>query len=214
MPRRASGSASRTALTHLLDLPGHRAAVRVAERERLGSAAGRRAQSLDRVPGVGLVAVEEMLRVVDHAPSARLEKRDALLDHAQVLLESGTQHLRDVHVPGLAEDRADRRFRCEQGLKLRVVLGAKLGPAGRAERRDRHVLPLQVLRALEELDVLRIRARPAAFDERHPEGIQVLRDTKLVVAGQAHAFHLRAVTQRGVVDLHDGAPAAYVRCCS
>jgi hypothetical protein len=148
-----------------------------------------------------------MLRVVNHPAVVLPKKGDALFDHPQVFLEARSQHLRDVHVPRLAEDRAHRRLRYEQGLKLLVVLRAKLRPARRTERRNRDVLPRNVLRAFKELDVLWIRSGPPAFDESDSQRIQVLRDPQLVVARQTHPFHLRAVTQSGVVDLYDWARA-------
>ncbi len=43
-------------------------------------------------------------------------------------------------------------------------------------------LPRHVARALEELGVLRVRARPAALDEGDAELVEPLRDAQLVVA--------------------------------
>ena len=52
------------------DFPRHRAAVRVAQHHHLGSAAHRRPQGLQGIGRVGLVAVEEVLGVVDHTLAA------------------------------------------------------------------------------------------------------------------------------------------------
>ena len=52
----------------------------------------------------------------------------------------------------------------------------------------------------EKLHVLRVGARPAALDVVHTEGIQFLRDPKLVGHGKIDAFGLRSVAQGRVID--------------
>ena len=52
----------------LVDLPGHRAAVGIAQDERFGARLLRRPQRLEGILRVGLVPVEEVLGVVDHTP--------------------------------------------------------------------------------------------------------------------------------------------------
>ena len=60
------------------------------------------------------------------------------------------------------------------------------------------------LRALEELDVLRVRARVAALDEVNPEAVQQARNLQLVLDREREALALCAVAQRGVeqLDVH------------
>ena len=129
------------------------------------------------------------------------EIRDRLLDDAQVVFVGGLQNFLDVQRPRLAEDGADRRVRIEQRLDVGVVFGSAFDAAGRTERGDERILPLHVAGALEEFNILRIRAGPAAFDEGHAEIIESLRDADFVVGRKREAFGLGAVTQGGVVDL-------------
>jgi hypothetical protein len=96
-------------LTHrarrLLDEPGQTPAVRLAQHQRLGPAAHGGSERLERVAGIARVAVEEVLRVVDHAALFADEERHALLDHLEVVLERRAQHLGDVERPRLADRR-------------------------------------------------------------------------------------------------------------
>ena len=148
-----------------------------------------------------------MLGVIDHTTPVAFQVSDAFLDHAEIFFEGRPKNLRDMQVPSLAEDGADLRLRVEQGLELRVVLGPELRAARRSERGDGHVLPVDILGTLEELDVLRVRTRPTALDEIDAEGIEMLGNAQLVIARETEPLHLRAVTQRGVIDFHDGAGA-------
>src|SRR5690606_8147352 len=52
----------------------------------------------------------------------------------------------------------------------------------------------------EEFGVLRIRKRPAAFDEVDSERIQASRDAELVAQRVRYPFALSAVAQRGIVN--------------
>src|SRR5690242_542639 len=61
--------------------------------------------------------------------------------------------------------------------------------------------PFHVTGAFKELNILRIRARPAAFDEGHAEFIQSLRHADLVIARKREAFRLGTIAECGVVDL-------------
>src|SRR4030095_11316020 len=45
-------------------------------------------------------------------------------DHAEVFLERGAERRGDVEVPGLAEDGHDRRAGLDEGLQIRILLGA------------------------------------------------------------------------------------------
>src|SRR5438552_918225 len=86
--------------------------------------------------------------------------------------------------------------------------------ARRAEGRDLRVAPGDVLRLLEELDVLRVRARPAALDVGHAVVVKQARDPQLVRERKGDVLALGAVAQRGVVQddgllaRHRVAPAA------
>ena len=56
----------------------------------------------------------------------------------------------------------------------------------------------------EELDVLRVGARPAALDEVHAEDVELLGDAQLVLDRGRHALDLEAVAKGGVEDLDRG----------
>ena len=53
----------------------------------------------------------------------------------------------------------------------------------------------------EELDVLRVGARPPALDVVHAEHVELLGDAQLVLDGRRDALDLQPVAQRGVEDL-------------
>ncbi len=77
------------------------------------------------------------------------------------------------------------------------------GPAGRAERDQRAGGQHQLVAGTgEELDVLRVGARPAAFDVAHPQQVELLGDPQLVLDAGRDALDLKAVAQRGVEDLY------------
>ena len=186
---------------HLGDLPGQRAAVGVAEHQGLGAAAPRRPERLQGVGGIGPVPVEEVLGVVDHPTPLRPEVGQARLDEAQVLVERGAQHVGHVQRPGLSDDGANRGAGVQQGPDVGVVLGAAAHPARGAEGCDQRPLPGEIARPGEELGVLGVGARPPALDEGHAQLVEPAGDPQLVVAGERDALALRAVPQRGVVDL-------------
>ena len=71
----------------------------------------------------------------------------------------------------------------------------------RSERCEPRVRERPVLRLGEELDVPRVRAGPAALDVVHAEGVEPVGDPQLVGDRERDAVPLRAVAQRGVVDL-------------
>ena len=79
-------------------LIGQRAAVGVAQDEVSGAGLAGRAQRPQGVLAVRLIAVEVVLRVVDHLAAALAHERHRLRDHVQVLVEGGAQDLGDVEV--------------------------------------------------------------------------------------------------------------------
>ena len=127
-----------------------------------------------------------------------------MLDEAKIIFVRCLQNFLNVQRPGFAEDSADGRLRVKQRLDVGVVFRAAFDAAGGAERSDERVLPWQVAGALEEFNILWIRSRPAAFDERDAKVIKFLRDTNLVIARKREAFGLRAVAQGGVINLDEG----------
>ena len=106
----------------------------------------------------------------------------------------------DVEQPALAEDRHDRRLGGDQLAQVRVVVGRVRAMAGRAEGGEPRALPAHRPGGREELDVLGVRARPAALDERHPELVEHPRDAQLVGQRQRDVLALGAVAQGRVVE--------------
>ena len=82
-----------------------------------------------------------------------------------------------------------------------VDLAPSGGGSSRTRRASRWSSRSSVGGAGEELDVLRVGARPAALDVVHAEEVELLGDAQLVVDGRRDALDLQAVAQRGVEDL-------------
>ena len=177
-----------------------RSAVGVAERHDVGARSLGGLPGGERVLAVVLVAVERVFGVVDDEPAVVLQMSDRVSDHREVLLGRRLQNLPDVQQPRLAEDGDDRRLGLDEQPDLIVLLHADVLAARRAERRQSRVPERAVFRLLEELDVLGIGARPAAFDVVHAERVEALGDAQLVRDGERDALALRAVAQRRVVD--------------
>ena len=115
------------------ELVGQRPAVRVAQDERPRAGLARGPQRRQRVVAVGLVAVEEVLGVVDRLAPVIDHEADRVGDHVEVLGRRRAQDLDDVEQPALAEDRHDRRLGGDQLAQVRVVLRA--GSRGGASSR-------------------------------------------------------------------------------
>ena len=161
-------------------------------------------QEASAYAGIVLVAVEGVLGVVDDEAALLGQEADRLLDHRQVLFRRRLQHFAHVQQPGLAENRHDRRFGVDQQPHLIVVLGADVLAPRRAERRELGVGEPPAFRRLEELDVFRVRSRPAALDVVHAEAIETLGDLELVGDGKRHTLALAAIAERRVVDFDFG----------
>ena len=136
------------------------AAVRVAQHDGVGARLGRRRAHLDRVVGVRDVPVEEVLGVEEHRAPGGLEVGDALADHVEVLLERGVERLGHVEVPRLAHDAHRGAARCPAAPRARDLSSAVVS-LRRVEPNADTTAPASFSSrdALEELDVLRVRAR-------------------------------------------------------
>ena len=184
------------------DLARHRAAVGLAEADDVRAGLLRGLPGGEGVFGLVLEPVEAVLGVVDHDLALVLQVADRVGDHREVLVRFHPEDLGDVEQPGLADHADDRGRRVEQHPYLLVLLDRHALFARETEAGDLGVLPLAAFRLLEELHVLRVRARPSAFDVVDPEGVQPLGDAQLVGQGEIDAFALRTVAERRVVDLN------------
>ena len=191
-------------------LARQRGAVRVAERDVLGTCVRGRPEAAQRVGGIVAPGVEEVLRVVDHALALAHEERHRVRDHPQVLLGVHLRDLLQVKRPRLAHQRADRSEGVGQEPERRVVGGAHVAPPGHAEGRHLGVLEALAGEQLEELLLLGVRRREAGLDEVHAERVERMGHAQLLAGGERHALALHAVTQGGVVDqdllCHFGTP--------
>ena len=93
-----------------LDLLGQRAAIGVAQHDPARAGLIGRFGASQRVIGIGLVAVEEMLAVDQRLAARRHHGLDRLLDAGEILLEADAERDIDMEVPGLG-DQADRARR-------------------------------------------------------------------------------------------------------
>ena len=96
-------------LTCLLDGPGHASAVGVAQHQPVGALTGSSAQAVESVELVGSIAIQEVLRIDDHLPAGALEQPDAVCNHGQVLNQAASEHLVNLCIPGLGNERHRRR---------------------------------------------------------------------------------------------------------
>src|SRR6478735_8904192 len=146
------------------------------------------------------VAVEEMLGVVDGLATVVDDEPDRVGDHVEVLRGGRAKDFDDVEQPRLAEDRHDRGLGGHQLAQVGIVAGLVRAMPGRAERRELRALPAHLASRCEEVDVLRVRPRPAALDERHPELVEHPCHTQLVGERQRDVLALRPVAQCRVVE--------------
>ena len=175
-------------------------AVRVARHQRVRAGFRRRRQRFHRVVRIVQIAVEEMLGVVDHFLAVLLQVAHGIGDHRQVFLRRRLEHLLDVQQPALAEDRRHRRARLQDRRQARVLRRRHARAPRAAERRQLGVLQRHRAHRLEELHVLRVRRREAAFEIVDPEFVQAPGDADLGRHREIDAFALRAVAQGRIVD--------------
>ena len=161
-------------------------------------------QGLQGVIGVGDVAIEEMLGVVDDFLAVVLDVAHGFGDEDEVFVVGDAEGAFDVEVPGLAEDGDDGRAGFDEGAHVAVLVHGILGEAGAAEGGEPRVVQFQLGGALEELLVLGVAARPAALNVIDTELIEFLGNNELVVHGERDGLALRAIPESGVegIDFH------------
>ena len=87
-----------------LDLLRQRAAIGVAEHHPAGARRVRCLGTGERIGGIRLVAVEEVLAIEEHLLPRRARRGDRLADAVEVLLLGGAERDADVIVPGLGDE--------------------------------------------------------------------------------------------------------------
>ena len=194
------------ALPHVCDsLPhvvGQRAAVGVAEHQRLGPRFLRGRQDREREVGVAPVAVEEVLGIEEDTQVVLAQEAHGVGHHGHRLVEGGAQGLGNVPVPRLGHDAGDRRSGLHQIGQDGIGLGFHAGSPGGAERHQCGGAEGELLHGpREELDILGVGPGPATLNERDPEVVELLGNAELVVDGEREALLLAAVPQNGVEDV-------------
>ena len=122
-----------------------------------------------------------MLRVIDQLATTLGNVANALGDHGEVLRARRLNHLIHMERPALSEDRDDRRLGIQQRVQVRVALWTVRLVARAAEGGKFGALPANLLRRGEELNVLRVRSRPATLNRGHAELIERAGDAQLVL---------------------------------
>src|SRR5207245_4932184 len=109
-----------------------------------------------------------------------------------------------AHLPrvAFAHERPGGSVAPSQRRKIGVVLAGATGPACGAERRQSRSLERVCGELREQLLVLWVRTRKAAFDVIEAQAIQGAGDSHLVSRGEGHGGTLGTVAQRRVID-HD-----------
>src|ERR1022692_1693566 len=183
---------------HFAEARGNRATVGIAQAEDIGAGVVGGLQGAQGVAGVGDVAVEEMLGVIDHFLAVVLDVAHGFGDEDEVLVLGDAEGAFDVEVPGLAEDRDDGGTGFDQGADVAVLMDRVLGEARAAERGEPGVVQGQFGSALEKLLVFGVAARPAALNIIDTQLIQLLRNDELVVHGERDGLALSAIAESGV----------------
>ena len=179
----------------LFHLVRQRAAIGVAEHDPARAFLIGRLGAGERVGGIGLVTVEEMLAVEQHLAAFGLGGAHAVADRGEVLLIGRLQRDAHVIVPGFGDEADGVGFGGKERGEARIVRRRAARPPRHAERGD-----LRARRPAfgEKLGVDRIGARIAGLDIIDAELVEHAGDRELVGEREIDAVRLRAVAQRGV----------------
>src|SRR6476660_9454557 len=182
-----------------LDLLRQRAAIGVAQHHPAGAGLVGRLGAGERVIGIGLVAVEEMLAVDERLAPRGDDGRNRLSDGLQILLEADAERHLDMEVPGLGDETDGRCLRREHRLEARIVRDRAAGPLGHAEGGE--LGQSKLLRRGEELRVGWSGAGISRLDIVDAEHVELLGDQPFVLEREVDALGLRAVPERGVIEI-------------
>jgi hypothetical protein len=178
-----------------LDLVRQRAAVGVAQDDPAGALVIGRFGAGERILGIGLVTVEEVLAIEQDLAALGLGGAHAVADRRKVLLQRRLERDTHVIVPRLGDEADGVGLGVEQRAEAGIVRRRAAGATRHPERRERRV---ELAMFGEQLRVGRIGARIAPLDIVHAEIVQQRDDDDLVVQSEVDAIRLRAVAQGGV----------------
>ncbi len=182
-----------------LDLVRQGAAVGIAEHDPAGTGLVGRLDAGQRIVGIGLVAIEEVLGIEHRLAPALAGQSNAIRDHLEVLRPLDPERDIDLEVPGLAEDAGRIGLGRENRGQGRIVGRRTPGAPCHAEG-DEPCLG-KGRRIGEEGVVGVIGPRPAAFDIVDAQIVQGFGYGDLVGHREVDALRLRAVAQRRVEEI-------------
>ena len=185
------------------NLFGQSPAIGIAEHNRTGPRILSRHDGLQSKVRIRSIAVEEMFGVVQDFASFRFQERDGIADHRQVFGFVNVQHLENVQIPGLADDRHDGRsgVACKRHMPI-----SSSGCAAFATRHPKRAEFGMLQRQIADLTEVfgrsfGVRQRIAALDEIHADFVQLLGNQQLILKREIDSLALAAVSKSRIVDL-------------
>ena len=177
-----------------------RAAIGVAEHDKIGARIVRRFDRCQRVLRILVKAVEKMLRIVEDFPPVLFEKANgiAIMQRFSSRLTPKTsvtcsgQVFPTIVTTGVFASRSI----CTWESSSTLIRPRRVIPKAAILR----MLPFALRRFLEKRRVFRIRAGPAALNIVDPKGIQLLGHTNLIEHREGDSGALRSVPQSRVVE--------------
>ena len=174
------------------DLVGLRAAIRVAEHHPARAGLMSRAGAGERIGGIGLVAVEEMLAIDHGLAAADHHGLDRGADGCEVLFVRTAERHADMIVPAFRHETDGVALRLQQRAQARIVGG---GLSGTARHAEGHEAGRPRASLCEEGRIGRIGAGITALDIIHAETIEHVGDRNLFLEREIDAGRLLAVAQ-------------------
>ena len=179
------------------NIMGQHAAIGVAQHDPASARIISSANGLNRIGGIGFVAVEEMFGIEHHLGHAGAGMGNGFGDHAEVFLQLDPQRHNHLEIPAFAHH-GHRINRCRQnGIQPRIIIRRAACPARHAECRQ--LGRLEHGRCAEKSIVGRIGSRPSAFHIIQPQRIQFAGNLDLIGGRKIHALRLRAIAQGRIV---------------
>ena len=178
-----------------------RAAVGVAQHDPPRARLGGRPQAGQRIGGIGAVAVEKMLRIIQRLAPLSGDMGKTFGNRLPVFVERDAQGGGDVEFMALADQTHRRRVGVQNGGKDIIIGRTAPHPLGHAKSGHRGT---GLWRGGEKLRVRRVRPRPAALDIIDAQGIQSHGDLAFLGGGELDTLSLLAIAEGGVEEMEAG----------
>ena len=176
-------------------LVGEYAAVRVAKAQAVRARFVRLFKRLHRIGGVRFVAVEKVLRVEYDLFAVFAEEFHAFVDHGEIFLRRGFDHISHVHDVALAENSYVFGTCGQERSQVAVFLGSDPFAARGAECDDLGVFQLHARYFLEKLHFRGVGKGVARFDKVYAQPVERFDDLYFVVYRKGDVCPLRTVAQ-------------------